>query len=298
MTKTRIFDETMAKGLPVTGSKVIKIVIDYSAKIEALLVGLQKLMGDLHPAALPTGSIDLTDFPELPAVEILQGLSTTIKGPGVQTASPVLPAELDSDTPTRPTDESPSLDLPLPDPPLPSKSGLSNPPPPPSAPPKVQTSEPPSSLPRTEPLARRPIPPTPVRASPSLQTPVDPTQRNLPFSQGRGRGDQNQPTPMFSNLLRSTTEIGDVPAPPKPTPARKDPPPSTKILESESDLDKSTDREAGSGSESVSESEPEPVPARKKAPETRSERQPLKAKATPRTRSLAGKGTPSKKARR
>ena len=71
MTKARIFDKTMAKGLPVTGSKVINIVVDYSAKMEVLLVGLRKLMADLHPAVLPTRSIDLTDFPELPTAKIL-----------------------------------------------------------------------------------------------------------------------------------------------------------------------------------------------------------------------------------
>ena len=128
-----------------TGSKVINIVVDYSAKVETLLVGMRKLMADLHPAALPIGSIDLTDFPELPAVEILQGLSTPTKGPGVQTASQVLPTDPDSDTRMRSTDESPRPDLPLPDPPLPSEPGPSNLPLPPSAPPKVQSSAPPSS---------------------------------------------------------------------------------------------------------------------------------------------------------
>ena len=184
VTKARIFDKTVAKELLVTGSKVINIVVDYIAKMKALLVGMRKLMADLHPVALPTGSIDLTDFPKLPAVEILQGLSTPTKGPGAQTAFPILPADPDLDTRMRPTNE--SL---LPDLPLPSESGPSNPPPPPSAPPKVHSSEPPSSLPRPEPLARRPIPPTPIRAPPSLQTPVGPTQWNLPFSQGRRRRD-------------------------------------------------------------------------------------------------------------
>ena len=70
MTKARIFDETLAKGLLVTGSKVTNIVVDYSAKMEAQLVGLRKLMADLHPAALPTGSINLTDFPKLSTAEI------------------------------------------------------------------------------------------------------------------------------------------------------------------------------------------------------------------------------------
>ena len=271
MTKARIFDETVAKGLLVTRSKVINIVVDYSAKMETLLVGMRKLMADLHPAALPIGSIDLTDFSELPAAEILQGLSTPTKGPGVQTASPVPPADPDSNIRLRLMDESPRPNLPLPDPPLPSEPGPSNPPPPPSAFPKVQSSTPPSSLRRTKPLACRLIPPTSVRAPPSLQTPAGPTQRNLPISQGRGRGDQSQPPPRFSHLLRSTTGTGDVPAPPKSTPDRKDLPP-TEILESESNLDELTVGEIGSGSESVSKSEPESVLARKKAPEIQSGR--------------------------
>ena len=293
VTKARIFDETVAKGLLVTGSKVINIVVNYSSKMETLLVGMQKLMVDLQPAALPTGSIDLTDFLELPAAEILQGLSTPTKGPRVQTASPVPPADPDFDTWTRPTKESPLPDQALPNPSLPFEPGPSDPPPPPSAPPKVQPLAPPSSLPRSEPPTHRPVPPTLVRTPPSLQTRAGPTQRNLPFSQGRGRGDP----PRFSHLLWITTGTGDVPASSKPTPARKDPPP-TEILESELDLEESTDGEAGSGSESVLESEPEPVPTQKKTPKTQSGRQPSKAKAAARTRSPAGKGTPSKKARK
>ena len=71
MTKARIFEEMVAKGLPVNGSKVINIVVDYSAKMEALLISMRKLMADLHPATLPTGSIDLADFPKIPAAKIL-----------------------------------------------------------------------------------------------------------------------------------------------------------------------------------------------------------------------------------
>ena len=92
---------------------------------------------------------------------------------------------------------------------------------------------------------------------------------------GKGRGDKNQPSPQFSHLLQSTTGTSDVSAPPKPTPlalARKDPPPSTEIVESKFDLDESTNGDSGFGSEFVSESELEPVlaPAQKKVPETRS----------------------------
>ena len=100
MTKARIFNETVANGLPVPRSTVINIIVDYNAKMETLLVGMRKLMADLHPVALPTGSIDLTVFPELPAAEILQGLSTPTKGLGVQTASLVPPADPDSYTRT------------------------------------------------------------------------------------------------------------------------------------------------------------------------------------------------------
>ena len=270
MTKARIFNETMAKGLPVTESKVINIVVDYRAQMKALLLGMRQLMVGLHPPPLPTGSIDLADFTELPVAEILRGLSTPTKGPVNQTTSPIPPTDPESDTRTRPTDDLPLLDQPLLNPPLPSGTGPSDPPPPPPAPAKVQSSAPPPSLPRPE----LPVSSTPVRPSPSLQTPAGPTQRNLPFSQGKGRGDP----PRFSHLLRTTTGTGDVLAPSGPTPSRKEPPP-IEILDSESDLDESTEGDAGSGSESVSKSEQEPVPTWKKAPATRSRRQPPKAKA-------------------
>ena len=167
VTKARIFDETVAKDLPVTGSKVISIVVDYSAKMETLLLGMRQLMINLQQPALPTGSIGLTDFLELPAAEILQGLSTPTKGSGVQTA-PIPPTNPDSDTRTRPTDDLPLPDQPLPNPPLPSRPEPFNPPPPPLAPSKVQSSAPPPSLPRSEPPARQPISSTPVKTPPSF----------------------------------------------------------------------------------------------------------------------------------
>ena len=107
MTKARIFDKTVAKGLPVTRSKVINIVVNYSAKMEALLVGMRKLMADLHLAALPTGSIDLMNFMEIPAIEILQDLSTLTKDPKTQAASPSLPVDPGSDTRLRFTNKPP-----------------------------------------------------------------------------------------------------------------------------------------------------------------------------------------------
>ena len=287
VTKARIFDETVAKGLPVTMSKVISIIVDYSAKMDALLLGMRQLMIGLHPPPLPTRSIDLVDFPELSAAEILQGLSTPTKGSVNQITSPILPTNPELDTWTWPMEDLPLPDRPLPNPPLPSGIAPSDPPPPPLAPAKVQSSAPPPSLPQPKPLVSSTL----VRPFPSLQTPTGPTQRNLPFSQGRGRGDP----PRFSHLLRTTTGTGDVHAPSRLTSSRKEPLP-TEILDSESDLDESTKGEARSGSESVSQSEPEPVPTWKKTPATRSGRQPPKVKAAARIRSPAGKGTPSKKA--
>ena len=70
------------------------------------------------------------------------------------------------------------------------------------------------------------------------------------------------------------------------------------ILDLELDLDESTEGEAGSSSESVSEFQPESVPTRKKAPASRSGRQPPKTKAAAKIRSPAGKGIPSKKAQK
>ena len=98
VTKAQIFNETMTKGLPVTESKVISIVVDYSAKMEVLLLGMQQLMIGLHPPPLPTGSIDLADFPDLPTVEILQGLWTLTKGPANPVTSSIPPTDPESDT--------------------------------------------------------------------------------------------------------------------------------------------------------------------------------------------------------
>ena len=100
VTKARIFNKTVAKGLPMTGSKVINIIVDYSTKMEALLVGMQKLMANLHPVVQPTGSIDLTDYLEIPAIEILQDLSTPTKGPRVRTVSQNPPTDPGSGTRT------------------------------------------------------------------------------------------------------------------------------------------------------------------------------------------------------
>ena len=86
------------------------------------------------------------------------------------------------------------------------------------------------------------------------------------------------------------------------TPIRKDPPkpPLTEIDKSEFEFEESTAENMDeTGSESVSESDPDldpvPVLARKKAPETKSRRQPpLKTKAAPRPWSPMEKSGPRK----
>ena len=50
--KARVFDETEAKALLITGAKVINIVVDYSSKMKTLLAEMRKLMASLHLVAL------------------------------------------------------------------------------------------------------------------------------------------------------------------------------------------------------------------------------------------------------
>ena len=97
VTKARIFDEIVAKTLTVTEAKVINIMVDYSSKMETLLIDMRKLMADLHPVALPPGSIDLSEFLEIPAMEILHGLSTPTKDTETKTGSPNLLVDPGSD---------------------------------------------------------------------------------------------------------------------------------------------------------------------------------------------------------
>ena len=113
MTKAQIYDETVAKTLPVTEAKVINIVVDYNSKMDMLLIDMQKLMADLHPAALPPGPIDLLDFPEIPAAEIPPRPLYSDQGCRNQDRSPRLPVDPGSDAWTRPTNEPliPSQDL-------------------------------------------------------------------------------------------------------------------------------------------------------------------------------------------
>ena len=187
VTKVRIFDETMAKTLPMTGVKVINIIVDYSSKMETLLIDMRKLMADLHPTALPPGPIDLSDILEISTTEILHGLSTPTKDVRTRTCSPSLLVDLGSDARTRSTDKPPLPEALPTNPPLPSNPASSNPPLPSRAPLKVPPTLPPPSLPRPEAPARPPIllspqvttpPPLPVPTVPLTQS----SQRNLPFA--------------------------------------------------------------------------------------------------------------------
>ena len=127
VTKARIFNENVAKTLPVTGAKVINIVVDYGSKMETLLIDMCKLMADLHPVVLPHEPITLSEFPEILAAEILHGYSTPTKDTRTKTGSPSLSVNPGLDVRTRPTDEppfpeAPPMDLPLPSNPVPLKS--------------------------------------------------------------------------------------------------------------------------------------------------------------------------------
>ena len=105
VTKAWVFNETVAKTLPVTRAKVINTVVYYSSKMETLLIDMQKLMADLYPTALPSGAIDLSEFPEIPAVEFFHGLSTPTKDAGTKTNFPSLLVDPGSDARTRPVDK-------------------------------------------------------------------------------------------------------------------------------------------------------------------------------------------------
>ena len=118
VTKARIFNETVAKTLPVTGTNVINIVVDYSSKMETWLIDMRKLLADIHPVALPPGSIDLSHFPEILDAKILHNLSTPTKDIGCRTGSPSLLVDPGLDAWTRPTDEPPFPEAPPTDPPL------------------------------------------------------------------------------------------------------------------------------------------------------------------------------------
>ena len=107
VTKARVFDETVAKALPITRAKVINIVVDYSSKMETLLAEMRKLMVGLHSATLQPGALDLSKFPEIPAAEILHGLSTPTKATGRTAGSPSLPVGPGLDARTRPADGQP-----------------------------------------------------------------------------------------------------------------------------------------------------------------------------------------------
>ena len=80
VTKAQVFDETVAKFLPLTGAKVLHIVVDYAIKMETLLVEMRKLMTKLKPATLlQQAPFDLSEFPEILVAKNFQGLLTPTK---------------------------------------------------------------------------------------------------------------------------------------------------------------------------------------------------------------------------
>ena len=103
VTKAQVFNETVANALPMTGAKVINIMVDYSSKMETLLSKMRKLMAGLHPAVLQPRPLDLSKFLEIPTTEILHGMSTPTNATEIMTRSPSLPVGPGSNARTRPT---------------------------------------------------------------------------------------------------------------------------------------------------------------------------------------------------
>ena len=218
-TNARVFDETMAKALPMIGAKVNGH--QHCGRLQLqdgnTVINMWKLMAGLPPATLQPGTLDLSEFPEILAMEILHVLSTLTKATKTMTSSPSLSAGPGSDVRTRPTEEQlPITSLlevitqipedPPADSPFPTEPAPSNLPPPPSVPTKVISTLPSTPFPRSVVPARLLILPSPqVTILPSLPAPTvpltQPSQRNLPSAQGRGRGFKNKPMPGSGVLL-------------------------------------------------------------------------------------------------
>ena len=81
MIKARIYDEAVAKIGGVTALKLIHICVDYSTRMETILVEMRILFdiqnGFFRSSPIPLEKFpDLTDFPDLPPTELLQNLQT------------------------------------------------------------------------------------------------------------------------------------------------------------------------------------------------------------------------------
>ena len=79
VTKAWIYDEAVAKTRIVTALKLIHICVDYSAKMETILVEMRALFiaqnRFFRGSPIPLEKVpDLTEFLDLPPMEVLQNL--------------------------------------------------------------------------------------------------------------------------------------------------------------------------------------------------------------------------------
>ena len=80
--KARIYDKAVAKAGGVTALKLIHICVDYSVKMETILVEMRVLFDNrnrfFQSNPVPLEKVpDLTEFPDLPPTEVLQNLQTS-----------------------------------------------------------------------------------------------------------------------------------------------------------------------------------------------------------------------------
>ena len=79
MVKARIYDEAVAKTRGVTTLKLIHICVDYSVKMETILAKMRVIFDNrnrfFRDSPVPLEKVpDLTEFPDLPPMEVLQNL--------------------------------------------------------------------------------------------------------------------------------------------------------------------------------------------------------------------------------
>ena len=79
VTKALLYDEAVAKTGTITSLKLIHICVDYSAKMETILAKMRSLFSArrrlVHNSPILLDKVpDLTEFPNLPPADILQGL--------------------------------------------------------------------------------------------------------------------------------------------------------------------------------------------------------------------------------
>ena len=81
VTKARVYNEAMAKTGNVTALKLIHICVDYSTKMETILAEMRALFDArnhfFRGSPVPLKKVpDLSEFPNLPPMEVLQNLQT------------------------------------------------------------------------------------------------------------------------------------------------------------------------------------------------------------------------------